>query len=291
MAGSQAFFEGVLQQATDKTHAVVSFEHLSGGCIDQVVKLETKKGRFLLKWKDRTSDQFEAESIGLTLLHKAHCLRVPEVIAQSIYQGCSYLLMEYVAPGSKKTGFWEEFGTKLAQQHRHLADNSHYGLDHDNYIGSLHQYNAPNADWIAFFIEQRLEKQLALASENGWASKDLIDRFQILYPQLPELLSMEPPSLLHGDLWSGNFIVDDAGSAVLIDPAVYYGNREIEIAFTQMFGGFEPPFYQSYQESWPLAPGFQERAAIYNLYPLLVHVNLFGSSYLSGIDRVLRRYT
>ena len=291
MSGTFSFFERILLQAKGLPIKLQGIQQLSGGCIDQVVQLQTNEGLFLLKWKDQLSDQFEAEGKGLKMLDAANSLRIPSVIHTGDYQNCSYLLTEYIIPGSRKRMFWESFGAGLAEQHHQLSETSHYGLNHNNYIGSLPQSNIQNIDWTSFFIEERLEKQLTLAHHNGFVDKSLISSFQNFYKLLPDLLSPEPSSLLHGDLWSGNFLVDESGNPVLIDPAVYYGNREIELAFTRLFGGFDSRFYTSYQEAWPLAPGFEERVDIYNLYPLLVHVNLFGTSYLTSIKNVLKRYS
>ena len=143
---------------------------------------------------------------------------------------------------------------------------------------------------IDFIIHNRLEYQLKLAKQNGLVSHDLIDRYRKFYDLLPGLLPVDKPALLHGDMWSGNVMVGDDGQACLIDPAVYYGHREIELAFTRMFGGFGHDFYSAYQSTYPLEPGFDERVEIYNIYPHMVHVNLFGTSYLGGVESVLRRY-
>ncbi|MEL7006538.1 MAG: fructosamine kinase family protein, partial [Bacteroidota bacterium] len=148
-----------------------------------------------------------------------------------------------------------------------------------------------NESWIDFFIKERLEKQLRLAYSRELVDNNFLHKFRSLYLHLPNILINEPPSLLHGDLWSGNYLINSHGNASIIDPAVYYGNREIELAFTHLFGGFDSRFYQSYQEAWPLESGFENRMEIYNLYPLLVHVNLFGTSYLSGVLQVLKKYT
>jgi len=285
------FFESILLSHTDNKEPVLSYHLLSGGCIDQVVKLKTATSTFLLKWKDRLSDQFELEANGLRLLRETGTIDVPEVWKTGEFQGCSFILMDFIQTNTPSTTFWEDFGSGLAQLHKTHSPNSLYGLDRDNYIGSLKQTNAFSESWIDFFIKERLEKQLQLAYSRELVDNNFLQKFRSLYPHLPNILINEAPSLLHGDLWSGNYLINSHGNASIIDPAVYYGNREIELALTHLFGGFDSRFYQSYQEAWPLESGFENRMEIYNLYPLLVHVNLFGTSYLSAVLQVLKKYT
>ena len=157
-------------------------------------------------------------------------------------------------------------------------------------MGSLRQNNCFHSSWVDFFINERLDKQVQLASRKGLLSGPLEKQFERLYAQLDELLPEEPPCLVHGDLWSGNFMVSENGEVCLIDPAVYYGNREVDLAMSTLFGGFSPDFYTSYEEEYPLIPGWKDRLELYNLYPLLIHLNLFGSGYLGSILKVLQRF-
>ena len=181
-------------------------------------------------------------------------------------------------------------GQRLASLHR--CSSEFFGLDDDNYIGSLRQYNHPNSNWINFFIEQRLEVQVKLAI-NKWrcCPHGGQKKFESLYAKLPSLIASEKPSLVHGDLWSGNLITDDKGEPCLIDPAVYFGNREADLAMTRLFGGFNDEFYSAYEESFPLPQGSEKRIDLYNLYPLLVHVNLFGGSYVHSVEGILRAFS
>ena len=284
------FFESVLFEATGQSPTILFMEFLSGGCINIAVKLETTAGNFFVKFSERpeASAMFAAEARGLALLASTGTLRIPEVIAQGQKAGRGYLLLEYLPPGFRAKNYWATLGQGLAALHGH--HQAKFGLDFDNYIGDLVQNNTPSPNGTAFFIERRLQAQAGLAFYNGLIDKALLNRMEQLYPKLADLLPNEPASLLHGDLWSGNVLVDLAGQAGLIDPAVYYGFRETEIAFTQLFGGFDDTFYAAYQEVLPLEQGFADRAGIYNLYPLLVHVNLFGTAYLSGVERVLDRF-
>lgn len=283
------FFESALFQTIGRPLKVRSYQFITGGCINNSLRLETDEGSYFLKWnEDADNDMFEKEVLGLQELRSSEAIRIPEVYGTGSVSGKNYILMEFLDKRVPQSDFWTDFGRSLASMHQNKK--TEYGLDHKNYIGRLPQKNDWKDNWIDFFIENRLEVQLGLAIYNMHIDQSFAKKFRILYPQLPGLLSEEPPSLLHGDLWSGNFLTGPDGYAAIMDPAVYYGNREIEIAFTQLFGGYDARFYQSYFEAYPVAPGFDQRAEIYNLYPLLVHVNLFGTSYLSGVERVMRKY-
>ncbi|MDH5610746.1 MAG: fructosamine kinase family protein, partial [Cyclobacteriaceae bacterium] len=225
--------------------------------------------------------------IGLGILDKSP-LSTPMVIGSGSENDVAYLLLEWIEPYERSKTYWENFGQYLALQHR--ITSSHYGLDHPNHIGRLSQINDRTEDWVQFFIDCRLAPQLQLAYQNQLIDTQFLSKFRRLYPQLPHLIFADTPSLLHGDLWSGNCMAGGGGKPYIFDPAVYFGHREMELAFTLLFGGFDPLFYQSYAAEWPLENGFDERAEIYHLYPLLVHANLFGASYLSGIYQILKKY-
>ncbi len=283
------FFESALFQSLGSKVTISSSRFVSGGCINNTLKLETSEGPFFIKWNDHEdNDMFEKEALGLQLLSKQDILHVPEVLGTGNADGKNYLLLSYIQKNPPKSDFWTHFGQSLAKLHQ--VTSPAFGLSHNNYIGRLPQNNEQMKDWIDFFIEKRLEVQLGLAIYNRLVDQDFAKKFRMIYAQLPGLLPKEPPALLHGDLWSGNFMSGDGGQPYVYDPAVYYGHREIELAFTRLFGGFDRLFYQSYHDTYPLEPGFEERIDIYNLYPLLVHVNLFGTSYLSGINQTLRKF-
>ena len=190
--------------------------------------------------------------------------------------------------GTKTRRFWSLFGEQLARLHHVSAPT--FGLDHDNYIGSLPQKNTHSPVWSNFFIQQRLEPQVRLAGEKGLLSPSAIRQFEQLYQVLPELFPPEVPSLLHGDLWSGNFLCDEKGNPVLIDPAVYFGHRSMDLAMTTLFGGFGQPFYEAYHYHFPLPANYRQQWEIANLYPLLVHLNLFGESYTGSILHTIQRF-
>ncbi len=292
MPGSsdQHFFEQILFETFNQHVEIRNSSFSSGGCINNALHLVTSIGDFFLKWNAKIpDDMFECEAAGLKILRNAGELHIPEVHGFGKINGRHYLLMEYVKPAAKQADYWEDFGRALAKQHKdHVHDQN--GLDRSNYIGRLPQENDFYVDWVEFFIHKRLEVQLQLALNNRVVDQQFAVRFRRFYHRLPELLPADQPGLLHGDLWSGNVMTGSDGRVSLIDPAVYYGHREIELAFTQLFGGFGSAFYSAYQEVYPMEPGFEARTDIYNMYPLMVHVNLFGTSYLSGVDSVLQRF-
>lgn len=283
------FFEKVVSDYTGEKIRIRKAVSASGGCINNAVYLNTTEGDFFLKWNSgMPSDMFEAEKKGLEILLGAAEIKVPVPLYYGHFNGKDFLLMEYLDQGSPSETFWNDFGRSLAALHRHT--HSYYGLDHDNYIGRLPQKNKYNTSWITFFIEQRIMPQLKLAQDKGLIEASFVFRFDNLFRVLEDIFPEEPPALLHGDLWSGNFLCGKKGKACLIDPAVYYGSREMEMAFTNLFGGFDEEFYAAYHNYYPFQPGFHERIDIYNLYPLLVHVNLFGTSYLPGVRSVINRF-
>ncbi|WP_421828229.1 fructosamine kinase family protein [Larkinella sp.] len=283
------FFEGVFFQTLGRSVEVLEARFLVGGNVNTAAQVFSSEGLFFVKWNPEANvDMFEWEARGLDLLRSTEAIYIPEVIGYGKYRDKTYLVLEYIDPVVPKSNYWESFGQSLALLHSHTQ--SKFGLHFDNYIGSLPQSNTLTDNGITFYIEQRLQPQAGMALYKGLISKELYAKFQKLYQRLPDLLPVERPALLHGDLWSGNVMVNEQGDAALIDPAVYYGLREAELAFTTLFGGFDERFYDAYDEAFPMEDGFQERIPIYNLYPLLVHLNLFGTGYLSGIERVLNRF-
>lgn len=263
---------------------------LGGGCINEVDKLLTSEGAFFVKYNSATEfpAMFEKEAAGLKLLTDTKTVVVPEVISYGESGKKAFLLLQYIENGIPGRSFWTDFGSKLAELHRNTSSN--FGLDHDNYIGSLHQSNNKHSDFISFFISERIEPQLREARNKGAFSQGDSRYFDSLFKSLHNIIPPEKPSLVHGDLWSGNFMVDHNGSPCLIDPAVYYGHREADIAMTQLFGGFQPEFYHAYNQAWPMENNWQKRMDIFNLYPLLVHVNLFGGGYAGQVLQIIRQF-
>ena len=281
-----AFFNNSIQ----KEFIIHSTEPLAGGSINNVYRLNTNSGYYCIKFNhaDAYPGMFEKERLGLQVLREANEIKIPEVIAVKNTGSWSYILLEYISSAAKIGGFMADFAHSLAALHRHSSGS--YGLGHDNYMGSLIQSNTQHEDWSSFFIEERLEPQLIKAKNSGYFSPDDSGRFQRLFSQFHSICPAEKPSLVHGDLWSGNYIVSAQGRACLIDPAVYFGHREVDIAMSTLFGGFDPEFYSTYNEAFPLEPGWRERLDIYNLYPLLVHLNLFGAGYHGSIQKIIRKF-
>lgn len=266
---------------------------VSGGDISQAAQVRLANGgQTLVKWRSNSPPGlFSAERRGLELLHSAGAVRVPEVLAQAEATATcpAFIVLEWLDVGSKSSQSAEALGRGLAAQHRVLA--SSFGLDHTNFIGANPQPNHQSDNWVSFFREQRLGFQMELAGRNGFLPTDRARRLEALLVRLGDWLPTHPPaSLLHGDLWGGNWLATTSGEPVLIDPAVYYGHREADLAFTELFGGFPAAFYAAYQASWPLDYGYEERKDLYNLYHLLNHLNLFGEGYGGSVDSILRHY-
>lgn len=269
---------------------LLDFKSVGGGCINSGGRLSTNHGDYFLKWNDaqRFPEMFKKEALGLTLLQNANTLGVPNVVCVGETALTQFLILDFIESGRPEKVYWRELGRGLANLHKNLS--STFGLDHDNYIGSLIQSNSQTDNWIDFFIQSRISPQLKLAIDKGKLEANLVKKFETLFSNLPSLLPVEKPSLLHGDLWNGNIMCNDVGRPFIIDPAVYYGHREMDLAFTYLFGGFDSGFYHSYSEVFPLEPGFDKRVDIYNLYPLLVHVNLFGGGYANQAISILNRF-
>lgn len=285
-----AAIASMLAQKNKKETSIISARSLSGGSINYAYLLETSSGKYFVKYNKASAypGMFAQEARGLEFLFSANAIRVPEVIGTGESGNNSFLLLEYIEAASQKNDFWEVFGQKLAKLHSNTAGN--FGLDHDNYIGSLPQYNNTHERWTDFFREERLQVQIDLAGRSGLLSKGMLSAFERLFKKLDEIFPDVSPSLIHGDLWSGNYMVDEKGEACIIDPAVYYGSREMDIGMSRLFGGFSGRFYEAYNAACPMAPGWQQRLDICNLYPLMVHVNLFGGGYVGSVEAILRRF-
>lgn len=283
------FIESILFERLGSDTPIIDFQFIHAGHWSLGVRVATPKGVFFIKWNEgQYAGMFEAEAKGLALLQQTKAIAVPEVIGVGKKAEKEYLMMEWIASGYRKANYWQDFGQKLATLHRQSWDK--HGLWFDNYIGGLIQANEPVENGIVFFIEKRLKVQVGLSLYEGKIMPKYNEKFNRLYEKLPDLIPNEKPALLHGDLWDGNVVVNNNGFATLIDPAVYYGLRESELAFSTLFNRFDTVFYNEYNETFPLEPNFRERIPLYNLYPLMVHVNLFGKSYLSAVERILSKY-
>ncbi len=286
--------------ATGDTTSVRRARIVAGGCISNVSCLETDHNKYLLKWNTHPLPRmFLVEAWGLERIGSTETVRVPAVFgaAEASPEHPPYILTEWLEPTQGAAPYIDQtvLGSQLAQMHRiGVSPNMppSYGLEYDNYIGRLPQPNTWNEDWIAFYRTQRLVPQMKLAMQNGLLPTKRHKRLEALMDRLDEWFGgvKRQPSLLHGDLWGGNVIAGTDGAPALIDPAVYYGDREAEIAYTELFGGFSTQFYQAYRAAWPLEAGYEERRDVYNLYHLLNHLNHFGESYGAQIDHVLSRF-
>jgi len=263
---------------------------ISGGSINRAYKISAGSNDFFLKINSSASpDFFIKEAEGLKELRNAGTdLIVPEVIAVEEPSGDrpGFLLMQFISPSRSGNSF--AFGTELAKLHE--TKRKHFGFHSDNYIGSLPQKNSDRSDWLSFFSDCRIEPQLKMAIDSGKLQSGILSNWERLFSTLPDIIPTCSPSLLHGDLWGGNYLFDETGSGVLIDPAVYYGHPEMDLAFSKMFGGFSADFYRGYESVYSLEPGFEERIPIHNMYPLLVHVNLFGGHYTNQFTSYLKRF-
>jgi protein-ribulosamine 3-kinase len=284
---------------------------VGGGSINDTYQVSTKDNkRWFCKFNQAAGfpGLFEKEARGLALLGRLGPLRVPAVIACEAAAGQQVLVLEWIREGPRSDAFWRLFGEQLAQLHR--VTRPLPGLEENNYMGALPQDNSPVTPdlsfpdvasanqiqpritpWSDFFIQRRLRPQVHLAASHGLLDTTALRHFERLYRALPGIFGEEePPSLLHGDLWSGNFLCDSSGQPVLIDPAVYYGHRCMDLAMTTLFGGFGSSFYESYAYHYPLPVNYRQQWEIANLYPLLIHLNLFGKSYSGDIIHTIQRF-
>ena len=310
--------EEAIARHTGSGAKVVSRTPVSGGCIANGVRLETSAGTsyFLKQSATLPPEMFTAEAQGLHALQSSRGPRVPVPVA--VYPGDAtagaeeprsagrhasgtrrahgagaseaFILMEWIDTGRAGDGFHKRFGKQLALMHRELTADR-FGFARDNFIGSTPQPNSWRDSWGEFFADVRLRYQVRLAVDHGRVDGGTARQLESVIQRADHLL-VEPaaPAVLHGDLWGGNDLCDSGGDPVLIDPAVYYGHPEADLAMTELFGGFRPAFYRAYRAASPLAPGYDERRDLYNLYHVLNHLNIFGGSYLEGVRRIAARY-
>jgi fructosamine-3-kinase len=262
---------------------------LPGGDINEAYELELSDGRRVFAKENSAAPAlfFEAEARGLAWLAEARALRVPEVLGVAAADsGSAFLLLELLVSGRRVRDFDARLGQGLAALHRFGAPA--FGLDHDNFVGSLPQSNRICPSWTEFYRDRRLLPLLERARQRGLLDSSIDARLERLLSRLEVWVGpCEPPARLHGDLWGGNLHVDELGHPALLDPSVYGGHREIDLAMMRLFGGFGEPVFAAYAESYPLAPGYRERIPLYQLYPLLVHLNLFGAAYRIQVQRCI----
>ncbi|RLD24667.1 MAG: ketosamine-3-kinase [Bacteroidetes bacterium] len=281
----------LLSDELSDTLEVEDLSPVGGGSISQTYKARTSTGTFFIKVNSDPDAEvmFRAESSGLDLLREKSSFNIPQVISVFTDAGTAYLVMSFIEAAGRSSMFWNNLSTHLAELHKQTSKK--FGLHENNFIGALPQKNDFEDDWQSFFSARRILPMVEMAINTGLVEKSFVINIEDVLGRIVDLMPVEPPALVHGDLWSGNLIVDALGEPCIIDPAVYYGHREMDIAFSHLFGGFNREFYEIYNEVYPLEPGFDERVDLYNLYPLLVHLNLFGRSYLGQIENIISRFT
>jgi len=269
--------------------ALTDRRRLGGGCINEAWLIRDGDASWFVKFNTAEAEEmFAAEAAALQAIAATSSIAVPLPLCYGCTDRHSYLVLEYLDLTNHSAAGGRVLGEQLAALHRHGAER--YGWYRNNTIGSTAQINTEMADWCEFWNRHRLGAQLELAAQNGYGGR-LQQRGRMVQDRLEELLAdhVPQPSLLHGDLWSGNYAYTVAGQPVIFDPASYYGDRETDMAMTELFGGFPPAFYQAYQDAWPLAPGYHQRKVLYNLYHVLNHLNLFGGSYLGQAEAMIEQ--
>ena len=280
---------GSISSAIGRAFRIQHVDAVGGGCINRSFCVHGTHGTFFVKlnYASRFA-MFQAEAECLAQILETNSVRVPRPLCFDGDEKCAWLVLEYIdlAPGGLDDASAVRLGERLAALHR--CTSAQFGWTRDNTIGSTPQINTQTSDWIAFWREQRLGFQLQLAADRGHTGK-LQDEGARLLERLPELFSQyrPVPSLLHGDLWGGNAAAARSGEAVIFDPAAYCGDREADIAMTELFGGFPATFHAAYRASWPLDRGYEVRRDLYNLYHVLNHLNLFGGGYLRQAQEMI----
>ena len=270
---------------------VQRYERVHGGDINSSYCLLTSAGKYFLKVNDKNKYplMFEREANGLGKLRELCTLKIPQVIKQGSCNDQQYLLLEWMEKGAPKKDMWENFGRGLAMMHKQPQE--YFGSNEDNYIGSLVQNNDPHNEWYSFYTECRIKPLVKKLFDAGNYSATDIRDADIFCNNLRSILPNEPPSFLHGDLWVGNYMIISSGYATIFDPAVYFGHREMDIGMTKLFGGFDQPFYDLYNDTYPLEKGWEKRLPVTQIYPLLVHAVLFGGHYIKSVKNILKAFS
>ena len=264
---------------------------MTGGDINHAVKVETKQDIYFVKWNDipQSLAMLESEAFALQSLQNTQTIGIPNIIAVSSFENKAYLILQFIHSKQKPDSRdLVNFGRHLAKLH--LVPTDYFGYPEDNFIGRLTQVNLKSDNWSEFYIKHRLHPQIATAKNSNHLSNISAESIDRLYVKIDALLKDTIPSLLHGDLWSGNYIIANNGQSYLIDPASYYGHAEVDLAMSELFGGFGEDFYIGYNDVKKISANYTHRREIYQLYYLLVHLNLFGRSYEESCARILRKF-
>jgi fructosamine-3-kinase len=276
-----------IAQVTGQPFAPIEQRSVSGGCINQGYRVSNGPASYFVKLNQASQiAMFEAEAEGLRQLGNTQTLRVPQPLCYGIVDSCSYLVLEWLDLGQGSPQAWQRMGQQLAHLHQ-FRQATAFGWEGNNTIGSTPQINSWTRDWAQFWQEHRIGYQLHLGRRRGGH----FPQGDRLLAAIAELLADHDPrpSLVHGDLWGGNAAITAAGEPVIFDPATYWGDREVDLAMTELFGGFPPGFYQGYNDVFPLDSGYPTRKILYNLYHILNHFNLFGGSYEGQANRMIER--
>lgn len=270
--------------------AIKNFHHMTGGDISQAFKITTEHNHYFIKINTTKNalNMFQKEADGLRLINEANTIKTPRVLLCNTFENASFLLMEFIDSKTPSSLDFKNLGIQLAQLHQVTSEQ--FGLHQDNLIGSLPQSNSKHTSWMDFYTKERLIRQLELAKQNGFLSPHECPSEKHIKERLESLFLSIKPSLLHGDLWSGNYLISKKGEPYLIDPAIYFGHHEVDIAMTKLFGGFGKDFYDSYHSIFPDDKKTPSRIEIYQLYYLLVHLNLFGKSYYPSVSSILKKH-
>jgi len=269
----------------------INFETVTGGSINSAYSFKVNHDKYFLKFNHHQHypDIITFEVEGLKALSDTHLINTPDIVLSEIVDDYEILVLPFIANEQVGKAFWEKFGSQLAAMHKESTADA-FGWHQDNYLGSLKQHNTQDESWTSFWINQRINPQLKLAIDSGSLNKNDLALFEKLFKEANNIFPKVEPCLVHGDLWSGNFISNNDFGPTLIDPAIHYGHFETDLAFTYLFGGFDHTFYNSYEEVNPVEPNFSDRKNVYNLYPLLLHLNLFGSAYYQPIKRTISQF-
>lgn len=276
-----------ISQVAGNEFVVNSRRAVGGGCINQCYAVADSDRTYFVKLNQASQvAMFEAEARGLQQMLDTATIRVPQPIAWGVASSSAYIVLEWLDLGrGGNTQAWEEMGRQLAAMHSR-SNSKAFGWEQNNTIGSTPQINTWTTDWVEFYAKHRLGYQFQLAKRRGGH----FPQQEKLLAAIPQLLVHQPqPSLVHGDLWGGNAAFTTAGEPIILDPATYVGDREVDIAMTELFGGFSAAFYRGYNELFPLDPGYESRKTLYNLYHILNHFNIFGGSYESQANQMIQQ--
>jgi protein-ribulosamine 3-kinase len=268
----------------------LQYRAVGGGCINQTFLLSIPGKNIFCKVNNASNfpQMLAKEGNALKYFSLINAIKTPKVFDHIETGAEQALLLEWINRGSKTAKFWKSFGQQLAALH--LTSNHVFGWEEDNYMGSVVQHNTWTTEWTSFFTTQRLIPLVQQCSQKGLLSNKHLFKLEHVYKELNNIFSSEPPALLHGDLWSGNFMCNEDEEPVLIDPAIYYGHRSIDLGMTTLFGGFDRLFYEAYHHYYPFPSNYSEQWKVCNLYPLLIHLLLFGSSYRLQIEDILQEF-